>query len=1164
MHLSQHGNRLSSANDKVTLISLHWKRWLARTVAVLGIVLIVYAIAGFLLLPLLIRTYLPKFVDKELSRRADIGAVHINPFTLRFDAQNLRLAEADGSAIFTVDTLSAGLEWKSLLRRTWRFDQLRLTAPKLNLLIAADGKFNIAELITALNREPHESSTGLPRLVIGHVVLERGNVALHDRRAGYDNIVTPINVVLDNVSTLPDEAGKTLLSASSARGGTLRWKGAVSLNPLRSNGELTLQDIALPAFGVYLKATTHARIVAGKFSATLPYHVGYDGGKLNARIDKARLDLHDLQLAHAEIKEPFARLARLRILDLDADLKHHAVSVNEVRLDGGKLAIRRDAQGELDLANMMIPQAVPRASAATAASSKRAAKTNWSVAVKQVVIEKLAVSAIDETVKPALKVTTSGLGLHLRLDAAQIGGAVRMRVQNAALSLADLTFRSGTQTPLRLAELGFTDAAVDLAARHASIGQFYARDGQLQLTRERNGKLTMLALSPKSAASAVASASAPARLIPAVALASKPWTATIAHTQLDRFAADLDDQGSGLKLQLQQMTAKFDDVSTDLTRPVRFNVALQVREGGRLAAQGAVMPAIGAVHAAVRVQQLALAPIQPLLGKYLKLRLAGGAVSTEGQLDVRGAAGSGPALRYAGSADVASLVLNELDGSRFASWKNVGTRSLALTVAPNLLEIQELRLVEPDATMIIENDRRFNAARLLVQQPAAATPPSAASADSEPFPIRIQRMRFQNAKLDFTDLSLRPQFSAKIYELNGVISGLSSSHTARSQLELDGRVNEFGLARIRGAFNPFAPGDNTNANIVFKNIDMVSTTPYAMKFAGYKIASGKISLDLQYKVRDGKLDGTNQVVIDNLVLGEHVDSANALKLPLELAIAILKDSNGRIDLGLPVSGDLRDPQFSYGAIIGKAIGNLLTRIVTAPFRALGNLFGTKTDKLEAIDFDAGSDRLLPPEREKLKQLAQLLAKREQLALTVPGRYSEVADGAAIRRRMVRLELARRAGIEVETGENPGPLDMHNAAVRKALRELYVARFGAAELERQKKVAESATPSVKLNDKQADSAKAQLPMLQRLGKLIDGEPQVADASAFYRGLRDRLDREQPLAAEVLSGLAARRATAIIAALKDGGIDPARLHADPVEKISSKVGQSVPVKLVLAAK
>ena len=312
--------------------------------------------------------------------------------------------------------------------------------------------------------------------------------------------------------------------------------------------------------------------------------------------------------------------------------------------------------------------------------------------------------------------------------------------------------------------------------------------------------------------------------------------------------------------------------------------------------------------------------------------------------------------------------------------------------------------MEPNAKLIIEDDRSFNAARLLVQPAvtptAVTTAQQAAAVDT--FPVRVRRVRFQNAKLDFTDLSLRPQFAAKIYELNGVVNGLSSSREARSQIELDGRVDEFGLARIRGELNPFAPRNNTDVNVVFKNVDMVAASPYTMKFAGYKIAEGKISLDLQYKVRDSQLEGANQIVIDKLTLGERVDSPDALKLPLQLAIAILKDSDGRIDLGLPVSGDLSDPQFSYGAIIWKAIGNLLTKIVTAPFRALGALLGVSGEKLEAIDFDAGSE-----------QAAAARAREAQAGRADPGqaRAAEAVGAGPVQRssRRRRAQGARRAG-----------------------------------------------------------------------------------------------------------------------------------------------------------
>jgi hypothetical protein len=423
--------------------------------------------------------------------------------------------------------------------------------------------------------------------------------------------------------------------------------------------------------------------------------------------------------------------------------------------------------------------------------------------------------------------------------------------------------------------------------------------------------------------------------------------------------------------------------------------------------------------------------------------------------------------------------------------------------------------------------------------------------------VRVRRLRFQNAKLDFTDLSLRPQFSAKIYELGGVITGLSSKRDARSQIELDGRVDEFGLARIRGQLNPFVPADNTDVNVVFKNVDMVSASPYSMKFAGYKIAQGKISLDLQYKVRNGQLEGNNQIVLDNLTLGERIDSPDALKLPLELALAILKDSNGRIDLGVPVSGNMNDPQFSYGSVVWKAIGNIMSKIVTSPFRALGNLFGVSGDKLESIDFDAGSDTVLPPEREKLKQVAQILAKKSQLKLSVPGQYSEAADGAALREQAVRRAIVTRAEIKLAPGEQPGPLDIGQRKVRGALRDLYAERFGAAELDKQKKAAESAGA--------ADAgAQQKLPVLQRLGKMVQGEPQVADASAFYGKLQERLEQNQPLPADALPQLGARRAAAILAALKEDGVDPAAAHAAAPEKTDAGAGKPVVLKLGLSAK
>jgi hypothetical protein len=520
-----------------------------------------------------------------------------------------------------------------------------------------------------------------------------------------------------------------------------------------------------------------------------------------------------------------------------------------------------------------------------------------------------------------------------------------------------------------------------------------------------------------------------------------------------------------------------------------------------------------------------------LLGKYVKLKLAEGAINAQGRLRT-GAGGSkaDPALRYDGSFEVAELSLNELDNDRFAHWKTVRADKLALSLKPDLLDVAELRIVEPNAILMIENDRSFNAQRLLVEQPAGrASQPAPQAAASEPFPIRMRRVRVQNAKLDFTDLSLRPQFAAKIYELNGVVTGLSSKRDARSQIELDGRVDEYGMARVRGQLNPFVLADNTDLNVVFKNVDMVSASPYSMKFAGYKIAEGKISLDLQYKVRNSQLEGNNQVVLDNLTLGERIDSPEALKLPLELALAILKDSNGRIDLGIPVSGNLNDPS-SATARWWEGAGqyhdqdrDLAVPRAGQPVRRQRRQAGSRRVRRRQRSGAAAGARKTAargadPEQEAGPQADRAGRLQRSRRCRSPARASAAPRGAGARRDQAgRRRAARSARYR--------PAQSAWRTARPVCRTLRRARTGQAE-----EAAESAA------GKDEGARAKKLPMLQRLGKLVQGEPQVADPTAFYDKLQERLEQNQPLAKDALPQLGARRAAAILAVLKEAGANP----------------------------
>jgi uncharacterized protein involved in outer membrane biogenesis len=229
----------------------------------------------------------------ELERKASIGQLYFNPFTLRLEAQDVRLTEANDAPLFAVRGLAVEMQWRSLFRRAWSFAEIRITEPSVELAIAKDGKFNIAEFLATLEKhKKDEPDSPMPRLIIEHFALDGGKVAMHDQHAGYNDTFTPITFALNNLSTLPDQNGDYTLSADAGLGGKLRWKGVASVSPIAGSGVLTLENVSLPGMAAYLKSFSRIVVADGKLSAQLPYKFGYHDGKLDASLAGASLSLN--------------------------------------------------------------------------------------------------------------------------------------------------------------------------------------------------------------------------------------------------------------------------------------------------------------------------------------------------------------------------------------------------------------------------------------------------------------------------------------------------------------------------------------------------------------------------------------------------------------------------------------------------------------------------------------------------------------------------------------------------------------------------------------------------------------------------------------------------------------------------------------------------------
>jgi len=342
-------------------------------------------------------------------------------------------------------------------------------------------------------------------------------------------------------------------------------------------------------------------------------------------------------------------------------------------------------------------------------------------------------------------------------------------------------------------------------------------------------------------------------------------------------------------------------------------------------------------------------------------------------------------------------------------------------------------------------------------------------------------------------------FNADIQNLSGSVEGLSSNSLEPTALNLEGQVDEFGLVQISGLVNPFNFTESSEVDVRFTNIDMPAMTPYVIKFAGREIREGSVDLGLIYNFEQGQLNANNQMVLKNLRLGERVDHPDAMDLPLDLALALLKHGNGVIDLEVPITGDVNDPSFDFGPAIRRTLSNVLTNIVAAPFRLLGSLVGAGGDNsLESIRFLPGRSDIAPPEQQILTQLGEALAQRPQLMLEVPPLLAE-EDTQALQASKVgqRIEAALEALSEDDR--------LLTERRRQVLETLYSAVPNAQAL----------VEIQQLHQQQAPSASEDDPVQTQL-----------DVVAYNAQLRQRLVQTETLSEQELNALASARANEVV--------------------------------------
>ncbi|MBV7456814.1 DUF748 domain-containing protein [Acidovorax sp. sif1233] len=636
-------------------------------------------------------------------------------------------------------------------------------------------------------------------------------------------------------------------------------------------------------------------------------------------------------------------------------------------------------------------------------------------------------------------------------------GATGVTLTAGPLALEQLSVKQGKTTLASLGRLEVQGAQVPLDARTVTLEKLTLSQPQATVDRGADGRW-MFERWAKGASPSPAPASPP----PGTAAAA-PWKLRVADFAVQGGVVSFADnaQARPVALEVSALNLSARNLASDGARPEAFQLSARVAAPGKGGARGAGKPEAGridyqgtlalqplAAQGKLDIARLPLHALDGYLASQLSVELLRADVGFRGQVALA-QNDKGTSLRLAGDAAVDELKANSTAastpkteaqvGEELLAWKSLSLRGLSVATAPGTaprVEVKETSLVDFFARITVNEAGRINlsdiaktpaeaqaanAASAAASGPAAsasaAAPASAAVAQADPLAPVVQfgPVSLVNGRVAFSDFFIRPNYSADLSELTGRLSAFSSEapggEPMLADLELRGRAEGSASLEVTGKLNPLAKPLALDIVGKVRDLELPPLTPYAVKYAGHGIERGKLSMDVNYKVLpSGQLTASNRLVLNQLTFGEPVEGAPN-SLPVKLAVALLADRDGVIDLDLPISGSLNDPQFRLGPVIGRIIVNLIGKALTAPFSLLASAFGGGNE-LSHVAFAPGSAALTAEAKQNLDKVVKALTDRPALKITVTGMASLKDEREGLQRERLQQLVAaekRRAG-----------------------------------------------------------------------------------------------------------------------------------------------------------
>lgn len=584
----------------------------------------------------------------------------------------------------------------------------------------------------------------------------------------------------------------------------------------------------------------------------------------------------------------------------------------------------------------------------------------------------------------------------------QAGDGFFLETANGQLQLENLAValdEQSEQARLTNAELSVDAVGFDLNGREIRIGQVSLDKLDVAVARSANGEIDWLA--PLATNNGETEGGGEA------STGGQPFRWSVAGVALSggRILWQDSQPATATEISVEQLSASIGPLSHLLEEPVSYEITGSLASGGQLSLNGQLTPAPFTLEAAISGNGIALAAFEPYVQEGANLAITSGTLGVDGNLDLDGQ--QEPLTgTFSGTAEVAGLDLKLPDSSgSLVSWQTLRLAPIEYNVYPARLEIGTVTLAQPVINVVRNTDNIHNVERI-AKAPAAggqqeATADAQQGEDSEPgFIFRIGQLMLENGELAYTDRTLAPAFTTWFDELNGSVAGLSNISPQQGKVSIRGRVGGVADLDFEGTIGTLGTEDVSDLKLNMQELSLPALSPYFGRYLGYGVDSGKLNLNLDYEIAGSRIDASNLVVMDRLELGSAIASDQAVNAPVKLGLALLRDSKGVIEVDLPISGDLSDPDFSVGKVVMRAFVNLLAKAAASPFSMLGSiaeLAGLSGEELGKVRFIPGSIQLAEGEAEKLAALADAMLERPDLLLNIRGNVESQADGLALLR-----------------------------------------------------------------------------------------------------------------------------------------------------------------------